>query len=200
MKRLLILCFAAFIGLTVVPTGQADPPGGKDVNIVNSIPLPIKGEISATVQGDVNVVNQPTVEARQSGLWKIEVIPYEPYIAELFTTLEEGTGASPSGPLLPAVPDGKQAVIEHVSVLAVLPDGQTVTGLELFSGVGSHFLSMIPQGTNSENRGVFVTSQPLRAYLRSGTSVAFTLRRGPTAVGNAFFEMVATGYLIDDAQ
>ena len=198
MKKLIILCVVAFVGLIVAPAGQAGPPGGKNVNIVNPLPLPITGELSATVKGDVNVVNQPTVDARQSGLWMFGIAPREPYIAELFTTLEDGTWASPSGPLLPAVPDGKQAVIEHVSVIAVMPDGQTATGIEIYSGVGSHFLAMIPQGTDMEGRSVFVTSQPLRAYLGSGTSMAFTLRRGPTNHGNAFFEMVATGYLIDD--
>ena len=57
MKRLKILGIVVFLGLIISSIGQADPPGGKDVNIVNPLPLPVTGEITSTVTGDVNITN-----------------------------------------------------------------------------------------------------------------------------------------------
>jgi hypothetical protein len=177
MKRLTFLFITALLGLIVVPVGQPAPPEGLDVN----------------------VVNQPRVNARQSGVWRLSVAPQEPYAAELVYRLRDGAGASPSDYLDPAVPDDKQAVLEHVSILAVLPEGQSVTGIEMVSGGWvTHFFSMIPQGTDREGRSIFTTSQPLRAYLPPGTSLQFILRRGPTSNDSAYFEMQVSGFLIDN--
>lgn len=197
MKRITILSLVFFAGLVAAYSAQADPPGGKDVNIVNPLPLPIKGEITSTVTGDVNVVNQPTVDARQLGVWKMDSAPREAYRANLLKSLEEGTYAAPSGGLLPDVPEGKQAIIEFVSVIAVLPAGQTAPGIEIYIDGFGHWLPMTPQGADWEGRNIFVASQSLRAYLRNG--VSFTLRRDDN-VGSAHFEMAVSGYLIGDTE
>lgn len=180
MKRLTILGIIACVGLLLVPASVIGAPAGPPEGL------------------NVNVVNQPTVDARQSGVWKCGIVPWEPYVAELYQVFGDGVGASPSDYSVPEVPEGKQAVIEHVSLIAVLQDDQTVTGLEVFSNEFHHFLSMNPQGRDFEGHPVFVTSQPLRAYLSSGTALRVQFRRGPTWTGTATVEMHVTGYLIDD--
>ena len=39
--------------------GQQGPPDGLNVNVLNT-PLPVTGEVTATVSGEVNVINDPT--------------------------------------------------------------------------------------------------------------------------------------------
>ena len=65
MKRLTILGIIFCAGLFFVPAAvlgdPAGPPGGLDVNVVSPNPLPVSGNVNATVTGDVNVVNEPGV-------------------------------------------------------------------------------------------------------------------------------------------
>jgi hypothetical protein len=77
MKRLTILGIIACVGLVFAPAAvladPSGPPGGLDVKVVNQEPIPVAGDIAATVTGDVSVVNQPTVNAQQSGTWSMSI-------------------------------------------------------------------------------------------------------------------------------
>ena len=72
MKRarvLLIVCISTFVLPTMAIGDPAGPPGGLDVRIVNT-PVPVAGEVEATVTGevdatvtgDVSVTNFPAVQ------------------------------------------------------------------------------------------------------------------------------------------
>lgn len=188
-----ILVMICIIGVSVeqVNSDPKKPPGRVwDVNVLNT-PVDIEGEVT----GDVNVLNEPTVDARQSGEWRMGTPSREPYRASLIATLEEGTWASPSGELAPEVPEGKQAVLEFVSVLAVLPAGQNTHGVGIYLDGFEHHLPMTPQGSDRHGRSIFVASQSLRAYIRH--HVSFALRRDQNDE-SAYFEMAVSGYLIDD--
>ncbi len=62
MKRLTILGIIACVGLLFAPAAVigAGPPGGVDVKVTNT-PLPVTGDLNATVTGSVNVQNTPNV-------------------------------------------------------------------------------------------------------------------------------------------
>ena len=61
MKKLTILGIIVCVGLLLVPaiSGAAGPPGGLDVNIVNPLPVPVTGDVNASVSGDVNITAGP---------------------------------------------------------------------------------------------------------------------------------------------
>lgn len=93
--------------------GQGGPPPGIQGNVtVTNTPLPVTGEVTATVSGDVNVVNTPTVQANQMGTWDVKVnngmdmpVPVEIKREEL-VLLREGY----------TVPPGKRLLIDDMSV------------------------------------------------------------------------------------
>jgi hypothetical protein len=45
------------VGSAAVIGGPAGPPGGLDTRIIAPIPVPVEGDVNATVTGDVNVAN-----------------------------------------------------------------------------------------------------------------------------------------------
>ena len=61
MKKLTILGIVVFVGLLFAPAAvigdPAGPPGGLDVTVLNEQPIPVTGDIGATVTGDVTVTN-----------------------------------------------------------------------------------------------------------------------------------------------
>jgi hypothetical protein len=65
MKRLAILGIIASLSLLFAPASvvgdPGGPPGGMDVNVVNTDPLPVTGDVNATVIGGVDVKNTPNV-------------------------------------------------------------------------------------------------------------------------------------------
>ena len=75
MKRLMILGIVACVGLlfasAAIAKNPKGPPSGLGVEIVNPLPVPVTGDLNATVSGDVNIANQPTVDAMQSGEWSV---------------------------------------------------------------------------------------------------------------------------------
>ena len=52
MKRLTVLCIVAFVGLILFPAAVFAGRKPKPVEIVNPLPLPVTGDINATVTGD----------------------------------------------------------------------------------------------------------------------------------------------------
>ena len=77
MKRLMFLGIITCVGLLLAPAAVAGnpqgPPGGLGVEIVNPLPVPVTVKGDANITGDVNVVNQPAVDAVQSGDWIVTV-------------------------------------------------------------------------------------------------------------------------------
>lgn len=53
----IIVCLGLLVGSAVVIGGPTGPPEGLDVNVISPDPLPVTGEVDATVTGDVNVAN-----------------------------------------------------------------------------------------------------------------------------------------------
>jgi hypothetical protein len=111
-------------------------------------------------------------------------------------------GAYEAGVLFESVPAGKRLVIEHVSVRAELPPGQTARAAIVVSLDGkavSHYLVMVGQGTvigEPTNRAVFVASHPIRLYVDPGPRPAVTVERDNSdELGAAYASML--GYLVD---
>jgi len=50
----IIVCVGLLVGSAAVIGGPAGPPEGLDVNVVNQDPIPVTGDLNATVSGDVN--------------------------------------------------------------------------------------------------------------------------------------------------
>jgi hypothetical protein len=128
MKRLMILGIITCVGLLLAPAAFAGdpkgPPGGLGVEIVNPLPVPVTGDVDATVSGDVSIVNQPTVDAMQSGNWSVTVDDSNPISVtgqiSTFQTREpyygRATSDSPIGQFSAffQIPENKILVIEKV--------------------------------------------------------------------------------------
>jgi hypothetical protein len=100
------------------------------------------------------------------------------------------------------VPAGKRLVVEHVSVRAELPPGQTARAaiaVSLNGTAANHYLVMVGQGTvigSPTNRAVFIASQEMRLYVNPGTGPRVTVERdNANEVGNASASI--SGYLVD---
>ena len=114
MKRLTILGIIACVGLLFAPAAilGAGPPGGLEVNVEN-IPLPVTGDLNATVTGDVNVVNEPTVHVGSTAGVNVVNEPTvhigstagEPFQETLRVALENDLG---SGSAWLWIPDGNR--------------------------------------------------------------------------------------------
>jgi hypothetical protein len=97
---------------------------------------------------------------------------YTAYQEEAFSDINPG--AFGQGVFFKDIPAGKRLVIEHVSVRAELPLGQTARAsivVSLEEGRVSHYLVMVSQGTvigSPTNRAAFVASQPIRLYADHG--------------------------------
>jgi hypothetical protein len=122
------------------------------------------------------------------------------YQDQAFTEIEPG--AYDQGVFFKRVPAGKRLVIEHVSVRAELPPGQTAraTIVVYLDGESvSHYLVMVDQGTvisEPTNRVVFVASQPIQLYVDPGPEPAVNVERdNATELGNAYASI--SGQLVD---
>jgi hypothetical protein len=95
------------------------------------------------------------------------------------------------------VPQGKRLVVQTVSVLASLPNGQQVTASDITTNQSPGFIFAIPlqlQGTNGggDNYGATV---PVRAYVNAGNVLQLLLQRNGST-GSAFITASFSGYLL----
>ncbi len=112
MKKLTILGIIACVGLLFALAATVDPPNGLDVNIVITLPVPVTGDVNATVTGDVNVGNEPVVKAQQEGEWSAK---FQPPTIETVSKLS-GFYEGDWGHAIYVVPEGYTLVIEYVGM------------------------------------------------------------------------------------
>jgi hypothetical protein len=115
MKRLMFLGIITCVGLLLAPAAVADnpqgPPGGLGVEIVNPLPVPVTVKGDANITGDVNVVNQPAVDAVQSGDWIVTVENSTSVPVSILLSRVTSTGKEKKY----TVPEGMRLNIKHVS-------------------------------------------------------------------------------------
>ena len=119
MKRTLtwgiISCLFLVISPSIAKGGPAGPPEGLDVKIVNPLPVPVEGDLAVTNDENnpvpVSIINNTTVVKNSDQPGRL---PYQQRLsfsgssadASYYHLLE-----------LPAVPEGKRLVIEHISAI-----------------------------------------------------------------------------------
>jgi hypothetical protein len=143
---------------------------------------------------DVNVVNTPTVNARQSGAWDVGIdrvrIPFQKSLAILIP--DGSVGASDEF----AVPAGHRLIIEQVTALAaLLPTGQVVPFFFMETNVGGVFASHFFPATSSGQGGTFVGCQQVRLYADPETKARFSAVRTGDA-GDVSILATISGYLV----
>ncbi len=65
------------VGASLVIVSGAAAQGGRPaapVEVTNPLPLPVTGNVGIVGTPNANVSNMPTVEAKQSGSWSVNVI------------------------------------------------------------------------------------------------------------------------------
>ena len=211
MKRLTISGVLACVVLLFVPTagigGPAGPPGGLDVNVVNT-PLQITGDVS----GDINISNTDPipVDVRNSEPIAVDIgnvdpipvvtestkrIPFQYFIK---TILDGANNTGIWGTIL--VPSDKLLVIETASFKATLSDFDRPPEAEILiqKVIGSpdaiYTLETPPSpGVNGVNQ-YFSNCVQVRIYAKLDMNVNISLFAGPDAVGYAHFSL--SGYYL----
>jgi len=126
---------------------------------------------------------------------------YTAYQEEAFSDINPG--AFDQGVFFSDVPAGKRLVIEHVSVRAELPLGQTARASIVVSLEGrrvSHYLVMVSQGTvigSPTNRAAFITSQPIRLYADHGQGAWGVNVERDSSVEGAIAYASISGHFVD---
>jgi len=147
----------------------------------------------------VQVVNQPNVTVVNTPkipipVGEIQNPAFQPFQVDVRFSLGRGEGAGEA--VLPRVGNANQrVVIEHVTVDALIPDGQRVVAY-LKLGEILHSLVLTSQGDWGDDR--YRASQPIRLYSLGG-AIGFGLagvERSRTT-GSANFYFTVSGYLVD---
>ncbi len=142
---------------------------------------------------DVNVVNTPTVNARQSGAWDVGIdrvrIPFQKSL-NFFIPDGEVLGVDQF-----VVPAGYRLIIEQVTSVTALPAGQTIYALKVTTTVRDVFAEhyIPPTSTGS---GVFIGCQQVRLYADPETQVEFVAFRTGSASDALMTGGSISGYLI----
>jgi hypothetical protein len=140
---------------------------------------------------DVNVVNTPTVNARQSGAWDVGIdrarIPFQ-RLANLFIPDGDVGGIDEF-----VVPAGHRLIIEQVTGSALVPAGQVVYLFQVITAVGGvfaeHFIPVTATPVGS------IACQQVRLYADPGTAVKFAAFRNGTD-GEVLAGGSISGYLV----
>jgi hypothetical protein len=115
LYRLLIIVIVGIFMAPLAANGSpAGPPTGLDVKVINDSaePVPVTGDVTATVSGDVNVVNTPGVVIENA-----DPIPVQdnnrPNLITTSTAMEILSGATEdeSNAALPTCPEGERFMI-----------------------------------------------------------------------------------------
>ena len=214
MKRLTILAIIACLGLLFAPSAViSNPPGppGVDVTVLNT-PLPVTGDMTGTISGEVEVTNNEAnpvsvlvqnqnVSAKQPLYINLGVMTHTSTTGNfsLYESRDKYT-----------VPDGYRLVIEQVFLkMYVPPDTDGVSGsirVDVWVEGGGHYADHLPflftdQGLNFEGDKILFASQCMKLYIypKEGhleKKVSFHVRvAGPTLSGIHGDNPVLCGYL-----
>ncbi|MBW2037589.1 MAG: hypothetical protein JRI41_08955 [Deltaproteobacteria bacterium] len=182
-EKLFLLLLIVFLvpGICSVLVAQEQGNEEKEVvpvKVVNKSPIAVEGEMKIAekveVEGAVELVNEPTVRAEQSGDWTLTLdagssigVTDEDHPARQLVYYVDGEGCFPNhSPLMgftllsSEIPKGMVGVIEHISIHAALPRGQSLTKayVEGAWGFFSHYLAVLPQGRDYDGNSVFAIS------------------------------------------
>src|SRR5262245_33895881 len=188
-----ILAVTLLLALVSAPPAHTQGPPARPatpVEVLNT-PLPVTGNLNATVAGTVQVGNTLLpVQATNDTL-------NEPYSEFRPGILGDGQDTKI---LTFDVPDGKRLVIETVTVLAEVQPGQKAVASLVTQGPGgevSRFLTVESQGMMS-GRDQLAGTHPIKARV-DGTAatdeVVIRFFRSPVAGGSVVFASV-DGYLV----
>ena len=178
-----IVVLGSFVSL--VPQTSASGAGGAPVNIMSPIPLPVKGNVSATVSG--------TVAAQQSGDWNVGLsgtptvqlantttpllvksvdepgrVPYNHTVEIAEANSGCTTFFCDSRFTFPAVPANKRLVIQHVSANLRLFSGGVASQAYLGPGTPPGSFGHMPPLTLQDSfagRDDWITSQQVTFYV-----------------------------------
>jgi hypothetical protein len=169
-RRLVLVCFA----LVLVTTAWARPA-------------------QAAESKDVNVVNTPTVNARQSGAWDVGIDRVRvPFQKSLSFVIPGGEYAGLDDFVVPA---GHRLVIEQVTArLGLLTD--QVAWAEVTTSVGGVLTAHFIPVTSTPGGQLFVACQQVRLYADPETEVRFVIFRNTVAGGDKNGNASISGYLI----
>lgn len=217
LKKTLSLCFglvglsavAVLVGSGTVGASPAPPPAPPPTStpvVVTNVPLPVSGNVSATINGTPTVnLNSSSSNpvyvrdvdnARQPVIGGCSIILANTFN---FTSCDlqftDSTGAS-----LTAVPAGKRLVIEWVSgSFDFIPTGSIPVHFALQVGIanaGTGF-NFVPTKVGAVNSSydLFQISQQTRLYSDPGTTVSLSVATNTTAPVSAFVQV--TGYFVN---
>jgi hypothetical protein len=123
MNRFVILEVIAFTVLLTAPAvvigGPAGPPEGLDVKIINPLPVPVEGNVTATIPEtiDVNVVNTPIVTKQ----------PYQEGFIDFYDQFSSSWKAESS-----QVPPGNRLTVEFLSLFYRLNEATEVNNCSVY--------------------------------------------------------------------
>jgi hypothetical protein len=180
-KNLLItLTIVAAVGVVIIAATSAVSQGQgngnqqpRNVNVVNPVasPVPVR---------DVSVP-----------------VPFQRTISDTNGIPDGtfGTGFSIN------IPEGKFAVVEHVSFIAELPLGQAARALVSCQGTtftGTAFLRMPfePQGIY-DGMSLLVANSPVRCYAAGNNGISTSVQRNMTTSTTGEISFTVSGYLLD---
>lgn len=203
-----ILILAAFLGSAPLMAGDSAKPS--DVTIINDAANPVPTLLlgTANVAGTVTLTGNPGVTVKNTAVNPVTVAnrnepAMQPFFAESFLTMSDGSCCSVRDENVYTVPAGKVLVLEHASGSSGVGSGQMahfkVDAIRAEVGLtGAHVLSLTRKGAScaSLSCDVWEFSQPLRMYVAAGDTLRFTFAR--TEPGHfATAELFLTGYLVD---
>ena len=195
-------CFALFVLAPIASYAQGNKQPS-DVNVVNTPNVKVVNTPTVNVGNtpSVNVVGTPTVQVGNTMANPLPVRDVDRPARQPFRTQTQFTMQNSEDiglPSITAVPAGKRLIIEYASVIADLPQGQRITGVDLLLDGGFEF-ALLPVHT-----GESPTGDGPRSHFRAGQqttlyadhNVQILLRRnGPTGIAN--FRVSISGYLVD---
>jgi hypothetical protein len=189
---------------SAVLAGDAGPPSGISVNVVNApsnaVPVTLQG--TGAISGNVAVTNTPRVRDADNPAFQSVQVDVEASL--------NVSGSLLSAPFIAAytVPAGKRFVIEHVGMVGYL-NGFTTTGrLVLYLGVkdsapGSVF-NYHGIGASSESapctlsQACIAIAQPVRIYANPGALIIVNVSGTSTPLNfGSSAEVTVNGHLVD---
>jgi hypothetical protein len=195
---------------TIVLAGAVSTPfavagsGSAPVVVTNptSSPIPVAGSVNVgnlpatqAVSGTLNVGNFPSTQAVSGTVEAKPAAPSQPYAV----TLEKNAPASQLNIVDGlTVPAGKTLVIEAVSALIMVPQGQQPRYLRVFCPTGggvaaNHYQQYLYQAT-AEGMDTFAATNENHIYCDPGSTVAVEVFRNQAA-GAFSMNVTLSGYL-----
>ena len=204
-----VALLAGTITLSVARAGKASASTYANVN-TSSNPIPVS----------LNAPPGPTVQAQQSGTWNVGINGTPTVIVgnsaqnPLFVRDVDESGRIPfqisqnvsfgvvSFTAFLPIPDGKIAVIEHVSTSGGLQGTGPVQGfVRCFNGTQevNHSLVLTQQGVNEANGFTFyAASQPIKCYASGGPDhLSIHVQTGNFQNAQPIWVAAASGYLVN---